>query len=343
MPSCLYGRTKCKSFQKEVTLARLTQDPSLTQARISEGKMPTAKITVVIATHNRADVLDTTLRKMASLITANIETNWVIVDNNSTDHTQSIIELHSRTLRITSLFERRPGKNSAINLALSQATLADIVLFTDDDVTPEIDWLQEVARSCTEWPRHSVFGGKILPSWPTHPPPRWTQEPGILDFGFSYHDQGSTPKLYENNLRPYGPNMWVRRAVFDAGFRFPEHVGPRPKNRIMGSETVFLLELAKHGYDAFYYPGSIVHHRIDEAALSESQIVKRAFRCGRGAIHGHQSHRSILGLIGGIPANLIRWATTINRMGEPKCVARRVYVSSQAGQLYEKIRLALGQ
>ena len=45
-------------------------------------------ISVVIATHNRAEILRQTLESMAKLNRDNLSVEFVIVDNNSTDRTK---------------------------------------------------------------------------------------------------------------------------------------------------------------------------------------------------------------------------------------------------------------
>ncbi|HVO73653.1 MAG TPA: hypothetical protein VMT35_06495, partial [Ignavibacteriaceae bacterium] len=80
-------------------------------------------------------------------------------------------------------------------------------------------------------------------------------------------------------------NFWVRREVFDNGRRFNESIGPRPTNRIMGSETSFLIALLKEGYEIVYSPTAVVGHRVQPKTLTFSDICLRGYRLGRGEAH----------------------------------------------------------
>jgi len=76
--------------------------------------------------------------------------------------------------------------------------------------------------------------------------------------------------------------MWVLRRVFAGGKRFDESVGPRPTNRIMGSETSFTLWASAQGYSMVWIPGAVIGHRIQESLTTASGIKRRAWYNGRG-------------------------------------------------------------
>ena len=117
-------------------------------------------ISVLIATYNRAEILRQTLESMTDLDREGLAVEFVVVDNNSSDHTKQVVESFSGKLPIRYLFESRPGKNCALNKALDEVALAKLVVFTDDDVDPRKDWLKAVVSASRHWPRFSVFGGK---------------------------------------------------------------------------------------------------------------------------------------------------------------------------------------
>src|SRR5687768_2828620 len=96
-------------------------------------------ISILIATHNRAKILRRTMKAMEALVRAGVSVEWVIVDNNSSDETRLVVESFRERLPLRYLFEPRPGKNYALNKALSEVELGDVVVFTDDDVTPNPD------------------------------------------------------------------------------------------------------------------------------------------------------------------------------------------------------------
>ena len=242
-------------------------------------------ISVLVATHNRADVLEKTLRAFAKVDTRGLSVEWVIIDNNSKDATRTIIDEFKRKFPLLYLFEPKPGKNCALNAALREMKLGEIVVFADDDITPDRDWLQQVALSCALHPDYAVFGGRIFPEWPSGREPWWARDRFVQMFGFSLHDFGEETREYEPGVYPFGPNFWIRRKIVEQGHKYDERVGPRPANRIMGSETTFLRDIQKAGFKQLYYPQASVLHRISGSGCSAAVVKTRAFRLGRGEIY----------------------------------------------------------
>jgi len=243
-------------------------------------------ITVLIPTYNRAEGLRETLEAMCLVERDGLAVEFVVIDNNSTDHTKEVVESFAHRLPIRYLFEPRPGKNCALNKALDEVDLGRIVVFTDDDVTPSESWLTAITLACERWPDYCVFGGKVQSIWPHGSPPVWwRQDPSGSGFGLSGQDLGDSDRLYPTGVAgsaPSGANMWVRSAVFADGRRYDESVGPHPTNRIMGSETSFTLCLSADGYGMVWSPGAVIKHRIQEHLTTVSGIKKRAWYNGRG-------------------------------------------------------------
>ncbi len=242
-------------------------------------------VSVLIPTYNRAGDLRITLDKMRAAERKSLTVEFVIIDNGSTDNTKSVVESFAGHLPIRYLFEPRHGKNYALNFALDKARLGEIIVFTDDDIDPDPNWLNAIVETCKRWPDHSVFGGRIYVVWPHDNIPEWTNDPHIQRFGFMAHDITDHECIYDRRHIPFGANLWVRRDIFANGRRFNETIGPRPKNRIMGSESSFLLKLQDDGYEFVYSPYAIVGHRIQPDVITPFGIWRRAYRLGRSAPH----------------------------------------------------------
>ena len=239
-------------------------------------------ISVLIPTYNRAEILRETLEAMCSVDREGLSVEFVVIDNNSNDHTRQVVESFTDRLPIRYLFEPRPGKNCALNKALDEVPLGEIVVFTDDDVIPDRTWLGEIASAARRWPQYSVFGGKISAIWPDGSPPPWlTRGPS---FGLAGHDLGSSPIEYDptGSDLPCGANLWAREHIFSGQRRYSESVGPHPTDRIMGSETSLLLQLQQEGQRMLYVPFAVVGHGIQESLLRPAAIRRRAYASGRG-------------------------------------------------------------
>ena len=66
----------------------------------------------------------------------------IVVDNNSKDHTKAVVEEAQRAWPLLRYeFEGAQGLSHARNHGIACAR-GDVILFTDDDVLPEPDWLE---------------------------------------------------------------------------------------------------------------------------------------------------------------------------------------------------------
>jgi GT2 family glycosyltransferase len=190
-----------------------------------------------------------------------------------------VVSSYLDRLPLTYLFEAKPGKNAALNLGLDVIE-GDLVVLTDDDAVPRPDWLVQVRDVCGANPAFAVFGCRVEARWP-YPPPDWVLEWVPMGPTFTISD----PSLSEGPTGPsnvFGPNMVVRRTVFDAGHRFSEAIGPRGLNYAMGSETEFVRRLVRAGYTCWYTPRAVVEHIIEARQLDPKWILGRAERFGRG-------------------------------------------------------------
>jgi hypothetical protein len=251
----------------------------------------TLGITILIATCNRAAVLRQTLGDFTHVDRTAIDCNLVIIDNNSSDNTAKVVKEYGAQLPISYLREARPGKNCALNKALRECSLKDIVVFTDDDVTPTRNWFHEIVSSVRKWPGIAVFGGKVELMWPDNKQPEWAIPDWMTGFAFTRHRYAEGEAFYKTPDCPFGPNFWVRKVVFQKVAFFDETIGPRPRNRIMGSETSFLLDLRRQGFEMLYYPGAQVYHRIGREACTIPWLRRRAYTYGRGRIRTYGLHR----------------------------------------------------
>lgn len=242
-------------------------------------------VTVILSTYNRAQCLLETLEAFCSLDINKLDVEFVVVDNNSSDHTAEVIKSFKGKLPLVHLFESKPGKNCALNHALKAVKLKYITVFTDDDVSPEADWLQQIVRSASDYPEYYVFGGHVEVKWPEGSLPEWCIDEWFHPIAFASHHLGDEDHAYQSGIYPFGPNMWIKSAIFEKGYLYNEDIGPRPTNRIMGSETSFLIGLARDGFMPLYVARSHIKHRIQPSEFNMQALFRRAFRYGRSQPH----------------------------------------------------------
>src|SRR6185312_7417586 len=120
--------------------------PALTSRR---GPPSNMNITAILCTCNRCDTLDKALESLAaSRLPSSAKWEVIVVDNNSRDRTREVAEQYCRRYgnHFRYLFEPRPGKSYALNSGIREAA-GDILVFTDDDVIVDPDWLQNLAAA----------------------------------------------------------------------------------------------------------------------------------------------------------------------------------------------------
>lgn len=240
-------------------------------------------ISVIFATYNRGDILRTTLNSFTDLRPNNINYEIIVVDNACQTFTKELVESYRNKLPIRYLDESTPGKNSALITGLGAAS-GKLLVFTDDDVIADPEWLNELFQGVARHPEADLFGGKILPAYPLG----YQEKTKDIDFTHWFlrsayviadwdHGEG---EIAVGHI--WGPNMAVRRRVFDAGITFNPNIGPNGKDYIMGSETEFLRRANSAGHNCIYLPQAVVYHQIREEQLNLKWLKGRAFRSGKG-------------------------------------------------------------
>lgn len=235
-------------------------------------------LTLVLATHNGSGTLTKTLESFTTLVSPTGGWKLIVVDNASTDNTQELLQAYTDRLPLQILQQPKPGKNAALNLAIPYLE-GELIIFTDDDVVAEPDWLITMQDVADKNPAYDLFGGVIRPLWPSEPP-QWLLEdiPIRIVYAITADDLTDGPV---HPGRIWGPNMAVRHKIFEAGHRFDEDVGPQPGQYRMGSETEFTTRLAGLGHRTWHTTASRVEHIVRPHQMDPHWIVRRAYRFGR--------------------------------------------------------------
>ena len=225
------------------------------------------RLTTVICTWNRAELLRLTLEAMTDLeIPDDVEWDLLIVDNNCTDATPEVIASYSERLPLRSVREPRPGKSHALNRAVAEAE-CDYLIFTDDDVLVDPGWLRAYRDAIQKHPDGIVFGGPIRP-WFGGDPPRWLVEvfPRV-EFAYAALDLGTEPIEITGRQSPFGANL-VIRAEEQESIPYDPNFGPRPGSGLRGEEVILVQELYARGCKGYWVPEAAVRHYIPESRQS---------------------------------------------------------------------------
>lgn len=236
--------------------------------RRSENQM---NVTVAICTWNRSKLFDQTLTEMHKLrIPDGVEWELLVVNNNCTDDTDAVIAKHTARLPLRRLFEPKQGQSHARNCAI-EAARGELLVWTDDDVLVEPDWLAALVSAAERWPNMVYFGGTILP-WHETPPPAWMEANlKLLEGLLVIRDLGEQERPFAAPERPFGANMAFRLPALRQ-LRFDPRLGRRCHEAVIGDETAVFLELERQGRPGLWVPLARLRHFIPAARIQRDYL-----------------------------------------------------------------------
>jgi glycosyltransferase involved in cell wall biosynthesis len=273
-------------------------------------------ITVILCTYNRCQSLARALDSIAvSVVPKTIEWEVLVVDNNSSDQTEAVVKDFSHRFRgrFRYLFEPRQGKSYALNSGIGEAR-GDILVFVDDDVIVEPEWLQNLTSALHD-SELAGCGGRILPQQ-GFVPPNWLALDGpynLVGALCAYFDLGDVSR--ELRDPPFGANMAFRKEMFARYGDFRTDLGPFPDNKIGFEDTEFGRRLMAAGERLQYIPTAVVYHEVPDYRVRKEFLLKWWFDFGRGSVRQTQRKAgtaAILKILGRAVLTAVRWALSFD-------------------------------
>ncbi len=167
----------------------------------------TRTLTVLISTHNRAALLERTLRYLNE---ARPPRDWrveiLVVANACSDRTHGTLQNYLETIAAPAapalgsplplqwLAEPTPGKSHALNRAIPLLK-SDLVAFVDDDHRVDAMYLENACKAFRAYPDVDIFCGRIIPDW-DGTEPSWVHDNGpyrIYPLPVPRYDLGDEP------------------------------------------------------------------------------------------------------------------------------------------------------
>jgi len=241
------------------------------------------KISIIICTHNHLASLRQLVAAMKN-VRVPCETELLLVENACTDGTAEFVE--SATLpnmKCIACHEPKKGQVRARNRGLAVAQ-GDLIVFTDDDVWPEPDWLEQVHHRLTDGSCDFLVGAvKLAPQlerpWLTR------RLRACLAITEGLEDGWLTEMV--------GANMAFHRRVLERVPCFDPELGPGALG--FGDDSLFSWQLERAGFRFGRAPEAVVEHHCDENRLQRLNYLDTAKKNGRAKAYllHHWRHKKI--------------------------------------------------
>ena len=227
------------------------------------------RLDVVIPTYNRSSLLPKALGSLLNArIPAGLEFQIIVVDNNSTDETKTVINEFAKTSngRVSYVFEKQQGRSPALNAGIAAAT-GDLVGFIDDDEEIDASWYEVILLAFTE-NDVDFIGGPYIPRFesevPEWLPKDYTAVVGIVDGGDKVVPFDSS---YPGILM--GGNAVFKRETLKRVGPYSTELG-RSGARLLSCEDEDMYQrLLAAGARGLYLPQLIVYHFIPRERLTK--------------------------------------------------------------------------
>lgn len=245
-----------------------------------------ARISVVIATYNRASLLRGALEQFRRQTYAPGD-EVIVVDNASTDDTPRVLASAAATFPVPlrQVREATPGKTAALNTGLAAAR-GDVVALTDDDVLVGDAWIATI-RAIFGGAPVDLVGGRVDPAW-ERPAPRWLRVEATGGGGAPAYGPMSSPLalLHYGDAQELGhrtavgANMAVRREVVVALGGMSPHLGRHRGTLLCGEDHDFCQRAVAAGYRCEYRPDLRVRHWVPAGRATLGYFLRWFFWSG---------------------------------------------------------------
>jgi glucosyl-dolichyl phosphate glucuronosyltransferase len=230
------------------------------------------KITAVICTHNRYDVLPDAIASLCgqSLDSAALE---ILVIDNSTDIAGQTRYWSDHQLPSNGrlVLDKTPGLSRARNTALREAR-APVIAYIDDDAIAMPDWCAATLAAFESDENIGIAGGPVEPIWPNEAPSwlhKWQR--GFL----TIVDHGSYAREIEEGEWLAGTNIAFRTSALNSAGGFNEGLGRIGSSLLSNEELVISAKIREMGYRVYYTPDAKVMHRVHGERVAQQWLRKR--------------------------------------------------------------------
>lgn len=242
-------------------------------------------LSIAVCTYNRAEQLTVLLDQFIGFSDwLNEHAELIIIDNNSSDHTQELLASYQQKINLRIFCEMEQGLAAARNRAINEFN-GDAILFLDDDVTVSLRTFESYCRALKEHGNIDFLGGKIIVDW-QGATPQWLKSDDLvlLNGLFGKYDLGDENIEYSDQMAmPFGANFVLRRKLINSVGLFDVRLGVIGQQIGRGEETDYFKRAVKLGFSGLYCARAEVGHRFQKERVNIPYLYRYGFEKGRAA------------------------------------------------------------
>ncbi|MCA9104715.1 MAG: glycosyltransferase family 2 protein [Planctomycetales bacterium] len=249
------------------------------------------KVSIAICTWNRCRLLEKTLDTLTRLqVPAEVDWEVIVVNNASTDATPTVIDSFVDRLPVRRVDELQQGHSHARNAAVANIS-GDLLLWTDDDVRVEPNWLAAYVAAANQQTDVGFWGGTIEPDFESEPP-RWVMENWEMSSRiYALRDwRGEVPSVDLKHL-PFGANFAIR-ATHQRSYGFDVNFGRKGEGMRGFDEVDVFRRMLDAGVRGAWVPAARVHHHIPTDRLTLDYVRRYYEGQGETLVVRGESHGS---------------------------------------------------
>jgi glucosyl-dolichyl phosphate glucuronosyltransferase len=233
------------------------------------------KVTVVVCTYNRAEILKHCLHSLVEQDAAKNLFEVIVVDNNSKDNTAEVAQRfveNNSNFRV--IYEKEQGLSYARNRGFKEARTS-YVAYLDDDAKALENYVNRMIWVIDSFD-FDAFGGRYVP-WYLVPRPKW-----FLDEYGSNGYKLEKIGVLEDNFIDGGVSVFKKSALESLG-GFSTDLGMRGEKMAYGEETNLQIRMRKTGLTIGFDPDLVVEHLVDNYKYNLYWFLKSAYTNGRNS------------------------------------------------------------
>lgn len=262
-------------------------------------------ITVLICTHDRADLLEQLLASLDRARRPAEGVQLLVVANACRDRTHELLQTRvdradKSLLPLRWVAEAAAGKSHALNRGMQDCD-TPLVAFIDDDQRLDCGFLEGLRDAAREHPEADLFCGRLIPDYDGSEPP-WVHDQGryrIYPLPTPNFDPGPQPQvLAEGMALPGGGNIVARLPWLARIGPFAVDLGPVGHDLGGAEDADWLRRALRAGARLQYTPTMLQYHYVDPERLKVRYLMHKAYKRSAASIGMHAAP----GATRGVPA-----------------------------------------